>query len=146
MFWLLSGFFDIILNSTFALQIVKSLVIVDFSFVEKTSQMSLTNSQLSLTQKILLKRNFFKKSWFNMQLYLNLPWSALNTTVRGATFVFCSILQWGMWLLSAKIFAGLWLPERNENCGALHRVADKMAQTITLILNTLYNFTYFGAH
>ena len=34
---------DIILNSTFVLHIAKSLVIIDFSFVEKTSQMSLTH-------------------------------------------------------------------------------------------------------
>ena len=40
---LLSCVVDIKINFTFALHIVKLLVIIDFSFVEKTSQMSLTH-------------------------------------------------------------------------------------------------------
>ena len=39
----MSCVFDIKINVTFDLYIVKSLVIIDFPFVEKTSQMSLTH-------------------------------------------------------------------------------------------------------
>ena len=49
--------FNIILNSTFALHIVKSLVIIEFSFVEKTSQMSLTHKITDLPYS----QNTFRK-------------------------------------------------------------------------------------
>ena len=43
MLYLLYSVFDIKINFIFALHIVKSVVIINFSFVEKTSQMSLTH-------------------------------------------------------------------------------------------------------
>ena len=43
MLYLLSCFLDIKINHSFALHIVKPFVIIDFPFVENTSQMSLTH-------------------------------------------------------------------------------------------------------
>ena len=62
MVYLLSCLFEIILNSTFALHIAISLVIINFSFFDKTSQMSLThkvtdvpNSQKTFKAQFLQK-------------------------------------------------------------------------------------------
>ena len=59
MLWLLSCVFDIKINCTFALYIVKSLVIIDFSFFEKTSQMSLSHKITDVPNS----QNTFKKQF-----------------------------------------------------------------------------------
>ena len=67
---------NIIFNSTLVLHIVSSLVIIDFSFVEKVSQMF-------LTYKILYKTHFFKKSWLDIFYAISFEY---QKTFRHPTF------------------------------------------------------------